>query len=149
MAEQSVYATPNAELDTPSTVGEYPGIARLQYFAYLVVINIVYFAGIGAGAVMDSVAIPLTVVSGSLIASIWLLVKRLQNTGWSGWLAVLVIVPFVNIYVGIRALAFPAGYADHGELDGPAKVIIGLFVGLFLLGIVAAIMLPMMLGVAG
>lgn len=50
------------------------------------------------------------------------------------------MVPLLNIFVGIRCIAYPEGYEDHKTLDTPAKVIIGIFVGLLVLVILVAVL---------
>ena len=142
-----IYSTPDADLGTgtgPQT--EYPGLRRLPYFLYSVGVNIVYALVVGGMAAMEvtSIAPTMVVLVAVLAVSIYLLVKRLQNLGSSPWWAAAIFVPLLNIWIGLKTLAFPEGYDDHKTLDGTAKVLIGLFVGVFVLGIVAAILIPMM-----
>ena len=142
MAEQSVYAAPSADLNTQSAVTDYPGMRRLPYFGYSLAIQFLYYAMLAASGecpamVMDALALMMG-------GSIYVLVQRLRNTGSNGWWAALIFVPLVNIYIGLKALAFPEGYDDHKQLDGPAKIIMALFLGSIVLGIVAAIAIPAM-----
>ena len=144
MAEQSVYAAPEADLAPAAGDREYPGIRRLPYFGWGMALNLVYMGTIGAlGPESSLVLVPMLLV---LVAMGYLVVQRLRNTGSPGWHAAGIVVPVLNIYIGLRAMAFPEGYADHRSLDTPAKVIIGLFVGSMVLGIAAAVLVPMMVG---
>lgn len=144
MAEQSVYAAPNADLNVAEHVGEYPGMRRLPYFGWSLVIQFVYYALLAmSGESMAMIMLALAAVMGG---STYLLVQRLRNTGSNGWWAALILVPLVNIYIGLKALAFPEGYDDHKQLDTPAKVIMTLFLGFIVLGVVAAIAIPAFVG---
>ena len=141
MAETNVYDAPDSELALETVAGDYEGIRRLPYFGYSLGVQVLVYLGmflVGESGFLFLMAV-------SVVAGVWLAVMRLKNTGWSGWWVLGMFVPLLNFYVGIRALAFPEGYSDHKTLDTPAKILIGLFVGLFVLGIVAAIMLPAML----
>lgn len=142
MAEQSIYAAPSADLNTARD-GVYPGMRRVPYFGWSVGIQLVYYAALTT--VDENPAMILPALAIMIGASMYLLVQRLRNTGSSAWWAALILVPLVNIYVGLKALAFPEGYDDHKKLDGAAKVVITLFLGCFVLGIVAAIVVPVMI----
>ena len=41
--------------------------------------------------------------------------------------------------VGLRCTAYPEGYEDHKTLDGPAKILIGIFVAAIVLTILAVV----------
>jgi hypothetical protein len=45
--------------------------------------------------------------------------KRLVNLGMSRWWGLAVFAPFLNLWLGYRCLACPAGFALHKKLDGP------------------------------
>lgn len=144
MAGQSVYSVPQAELEMPHEAGAFGGFNRLQYFLFSM--------GIGVASQMlaaifpDTPAIAMISILAAIGASIYIVVMRLKNIGSSPWWTLAFIVPLLNIYIGLKCLAFPEGYQVHKQLDGPAKILIGLFVGVFVLGIVAAIAIPMMAG---
>ena len=143
MAEQSVYSAPEAQLEMPAEAGVSGGFNRLQYFLYSV--------GIGVVNVMltmvfaDSPAITMLALVAAIGASVYIVVMRLRNVGSSAWWTLAFIVPLLNIYAGLMCLAFPEGYQTHKQLDSAAKIIIGLFLGVFVLGIVVAIAVPMMI----
>lgn len=140
MAEANVYEAPDAELAVEVVAGDYEGIQRLPYFGYSIGVQVLFYLGVflvGESGFLFLMAV-------SSVAAIWLAVMRLKNTGWSGWWVLGMFVPLLNIYVGIRALAFPEGYSEHKTLDTPAKILIGLFVGILVLGIGAAIIVPVL-----
>jgi len=138
MSDANPFAAPADRyeaVDVAVEMRDYGGIGRLQYFGYSVLVgiinNVLQYAAISAG-VPEAVFV-LTLLG--LGVSIVLVVQRLKNLGYSGWWAIGFIVPILNILVGLRCLAAPEGYADHKTLDGPAKVILGIFVGVIVLGI--------------
>ena len=142
MSEQpmgnSPYATPNADVDVEISVEDMPGIKRLPYFLAGIGVAIAQFAivALAAEAPMASLIVALL----ALVASIYLGFLRFKNIGHSGWLALLFIVPIANLFVGIMALAFPPGYAITKQMDTAGKIIIGLFVGVVIIGIIAGVM---------
>ena len=142
MAE--VYQTPEADLNSQEPQGDYGGIRRGAYFLWSFALTAFYYIGIFAVAAADMAVIVVPLAVAVLIGSMYLLVQRFKNQGASPWWAAGVFVPLLNLYVTVRALAYPEGYADHRTLDGAGKTIVGLFLGVALLGIAAAIMLPMM-----
>lgn len=50
-------------------------------------------------------------------------VQRVRNLGMSAWGILWVIVPILNVWIGWRMIACPAGYHHHHNLDTHAKVI--------------------------
>lgn len=63
------------------------------------------------------------------------LAKRFQNLGMTGWWVLGLMIPFLNLWLGYRLLACPAGYAKVKTLDGIGKVLAFLYWGSFLAGI--------------
>jgi uncharacterized membrane protein YhaH (DUF805 family) len=144
MAEQSVYSAPAAELEMSRDSSEYDGFNRMQYFLFSL--------GIGVANLMltmvfaDTPSVAMICMLAAIVASVYIVVMRLKNVGSSAWWILGFIVPLLNIYVGVMCLAFPPGYQSHKQLDTAAKVIIGLFLGVFVLGIAAAVAVPMLAG---
>ncbi|MFM7058499.1 MAG: DUF805 domain-containing protein [Planctomycetota bacterium] len=140
----------------PSTFGEvavepitqqvFGGIGRLAYFGYSFlnsflsqVLTVAVVAALPTDAAPVAFIIPLL----SIAAGIAIVLLRLKNLGYSGWWLLGLIVPILNLVVGIRLIAAPEGYAVHKTLDGPGKVIVGLVIGAFLL-LVAVVVLAAM-----
>jgi uncharacterized membrane protein YhaH (DUF805 family) len=142
MAEQSVYSAPEAQLEMPGEMGTFSGFNRLQYFLFSLAIGVANFA-LGALFADAPVMIAVSMIA-AIVASIYIVVMRLKNVGASPWWVLAFIVPLLNIYAGLMCVAFPEGYSQHKQLDGPAKIIIGLFLGVFVLGIAAAVAVPML-----
>jgi len=129
---------------------EYPGYGRLRYFLTNLIITVVFYAvmfalaiallsasdGMGVGAGVGILVVALIV----MVAGFYVAYHRVKNLGMSGWALLWTLVPFMNMWIGWRMFACPAGYEDHRTLDTPAKVISGIIVGLFGLMIVANIL---------
>lgn len=90
-------------------------------------------------------AIPATVIG------IFMIIKRLHDIGWSGWLTLLIFVPLVNYVMILLLWCVPGtkGPNEHGAQTPPNGVgvtILGLINPvLTVLGIVAAFAMPMYL----
>jgi uncharacterized membrane protein YhaH (DUF805 family) len=130
----------------PSTFGEtaveqisqqvFGGIGRLAYFGYSFLnsfLSQVLTMAVVAALPADAAPIAFIVPVLSIGAAIAIVLLRLKNLGYSGWWLLGLIVPILNIVVGIRLVAAPEGYAVHKTLDTPGKVIVGLLLGAFLL----------------
>ena len=77
-----------------------------------------------------------------LIIVIYFSLMRLVNLGMSRWWFLGSFVPLLNLWVGYRCFACPAGYAVHKKLDGAGiflAIIYWLMIALVLLVIAAAI----------
>lgn len=119
----------------------YPGIRRLPYFLILLGL----YAAVVAIMVTMSTSQPLIVNVALLVFMVGLFficAQRYRNQGASGWWAAGMIVPILNLYVSIRAFAYPEGYTAHKKFDGPAKIIIAVYLLVFIVGVGAAIALP-------
>ncbi len=58
-----------------------------------------------------------------LLVLVWFAWKRLANLGMSRLWCLALFAPFLNLWVGYRCLACPAGYAYHKKLDPPGYAI--------------------------
>ena len=63
------------------------------------------------------------------------LMKRLMNLGMSLWWSLAVFAPFLNLWLGYRCFACPAGYAYHKRMDPPGVLMAILYWGLILAAI--------------
>jgi uncharacterized membrane protein YhaH (DUF805 family) len=142
MAEQSIYATPSANVATRAELREYPGLRRLPYLGWGLALQVLYFAM--ALAMAESPMLGSFFLVMMVGGSGYLVVQRLRNIGSSPWWAVGMIVPLLNIYVGLKATAFPEGFDDHKQFDAPAKIVIGLFLGVLVIGIGGAVLIPVL-----
>jgi uncharacterized membrane protein YhaH (DUF805 family) len=87
-----------------------------------------------------------------IVTSFFIMIKRLHDVNRSGWLLLLLLVPLINIILGLYMLFAPGtdGPNNFGPPPPPNSraVVIAVFVmiGLFVLGIAAAIMIPALVG---
>ncbi len=124
-----------AKQRTLSSAQQYGGFNRSRYFFWMLglgvfgalAVAIPFLVKLDSGLVAG---ISMALFIASTLGSFYPLVKRYQNQVASGWWALGSLVPILNIYVGIRALAYPPGYNQHKTFDGPAKIILALFAGL-------------------
>lgn len=109
----------------------YPGLRRLPYVLYGIGLTVALVV-IG---ILDSSAypFPLFVLVAYLLGCLYLLYQRFRNQGVSGWWSLGIFIPLVNVYISLRAAAYPEGYAAHKRFDMAAKVIIGLTLALIAL----------------
>lgn len=85
--------------------------------------------------IMKFAAIGLPLVP--LVVVIYFTVRRLVNVGMSGWWILGNLVPLLNLWVGYRCFACPAGYAYHKKLDGVGVFLAIIYWLLILVGILA------------
>ena len=79
-----------------------------------------------------------------LLVGIYFGLMRLVNLGMSRWWYLANFVPILNLWVGYRCFACPAGYAYHKKLDGVGVVLAILYwllVVVVILAIIAAVAL--------
>jgi uncharacterized membrane protein YhaH (DUF805 family) len=146
------YAPP-AEIGVDSDAlqhAAWPGARRRSYILMAMVVPIIWQFGFALAVPMagvDGGAMALVFLAASLVVmvlAIWFGVQRLANVGMSRWWYLGNIVPILNLWIGYRMLACPAGYAYHKKLDGPGialAILYWLFVALIVLVVVAAVVL--------
>ena len=127
-------------------------MGRLHYIGYSIGFSfllggVAFVVGRGAGAAGSSTLG--LVLTGALYIGYFVLlfqftVQRCHDMNWSGWLSVIAIIPLVNLLFWFVPGTAGANRWGVPPQRGPRWAIwlAGLFVGLMLLGIVAAIALP-------
>jgi uncharacterized membrane protein YhaH (DUF805 family) len=132
---------------------EYPGYGRLRYFLSIMVVTVVFYAILfavvfamfrssGSGGTVVGVVLLIALLM--LVVTIYIGLQRLKNLGMSGWAILWTLVPIMNLWIGWRMVACPAGYEHHRTMDTPAKVITGLWVGMIVLSVAANILAVLM-----
>lgn len=126
--------------------GDWPGARRRSYLIGTLIFPMIWGFGIAASAgflatqfgpeIMTFAMPGLSLVP--LLVIIVISLKRLVNLGMSRWWFLGNIVPILNLWIGYRCFACPAGYAFHKKLDG-AGIFLAILYWLFLLLVVAAI----------
>ena len=120
----------------PKKIGEYGGLGRLGYWIGSVLClggSILFSAAGGGGALIGSVLV--------LVVLTVIMFQRLKNIGWNGWLALLGLIPVVNLAVSIPSAICPEGFAATRKLDRAGKILAGMLVVSIVL-LVFAIALP-------
>ena len=97
-------------------------IARLNYFLSSIAMGLVAWVlvllfSLAFGRIVGLVALVLVYVA-ILFLNFSLIIRRCHDLGWSGWWSLLVLVPFVNIVVGL-VLLFKRGEEVQNRY-GPA-----------------------------
>lgn len=138
----SFAATGNFEAK-PIPKAYFPGTGRLGYLMGIVVVPAVLIAGWQFAVPYLQPHVPenlhhyLAMVVFPLVALLALatLVKRFRNVGMSGWWLFGLAVPVLNLWLGYRLLACPAGYSTRRKLDLPGKLVAVLYWGVLIAGI--------------
>jgi hypothetical protein len=60
---------------------------------------------------------------------------RVWNLGMNRWWYLAMFVPILNLWMGYRCFACPAGYAYHKKMDGPGILLAIIYVLMILLGV--------------
>lgn len=157
------YQTPEGQLTTDDqAVGEInffspsSRINRLRYWAHSMLFTfamLCVFAVIGLVAALASttLAIVLGVIAyiAIFVFGFILLIQRLHDLNKTGWMSLLILVPFANIYLVVLLVFFKGteGRNNYGLQTPPNKtwhwiLALSLPVLMFVLGILAAIALP-------
>lgn len=137
---------------------EWPGARRRSFLLMTMVFPIIWQIGFGFATplLIGSLGQEITVFAsiGAMlvlfIVIIYFGVQRLANVGMSRWWYLGNLVPILNLWVGYRAFACPAGYAHHKKLDGAGVALAIVYWLLFALGVLIVIaMFALMFGAAG
>lgn len=112
----------------------YGGIRRLWYFFGMIAVSV--FSEVCNVAAEGEPAVVLQGMAVAYVLVFVLVVNRLRNIGMSAWYSLLILIPIVNIYIGIKCLVCPKGYEETKTLDTAGRVIGGIVIGLVVLGVV-------------
>ena len=142
MSEYNPFAAPSVYGDVASENmprREYGGIGRAAYFGLGFLVNVLIQLVQTAAVAANSSALIIGTLPFAIVGACALAWQRCKNIGMNPWWGLGIMIPILNIFVGLRCLAYPEGYEDHKTLDGAAKVIIGLFLALFLFAVIAIV----------
>ena len=122
------YQTPQAEpvAGQPATEATWPGARRRSFIFMTIIFPALFTAGFSSGppflaphlSPQTNQYVTIGCLFVPLILAICFSLMRLVNLGMSRWWFLANFVPFLNIWVGYRCFACPAGYAWHKKLDG-------------------------------
>lgn len=159
------YAAPSADLSqqmndgqtyAPSMFAMRGRIGRLRYLAYSIVLTILMLAvgGVLMGVLSTMIAsvdvLAVLIYIPSIVVSLMMAVRRLNDMNQTGWLSVLILVPLINFFFGLWLLFAPgsAGSNRYGPAPSPnttgVKILAwgGLIFGGALVVIIAAVAVP-------
>ncbi|MCP4874822.1 MAG: DUF805 domain-containing protein [Gammaproteobacteria bacterium] len=166
------YSTPDASLDAGHDEGSYQPkifstkgrIGRMRYLAYNAGANLILMAAVipmagglaGLETMTDmsstfGIVYVIANIVGLIIAIIWGK-RRLNDLNRSGWWILLLLVPLVNFFIIIYLIAFggseePNNYGPPPVANSMGVIILGSLIPvIFILGILAAILVPMIAG---
>ncbi len=142
LPEESMLAKPESLAAATATTSEisYGGLGRFPY------LGIMFALGLGEILVIlgmvkarETDAVPAVLIICGVVALI-LVFQRLKNIGMNPWQSLLMLVPIVSLFIGIRAAVYQEGFVEEGEIDKTGKIILavvlvsllccGLFVGI-------------------
>jgi len=168
MTDENPYIAPNADITTEDDSANYEPqifsvngrIGRLRYLAYGIgssLIGMVLLFFIIGGSMLSMATSPENILGGlglfggliylaMIILSFIFMIRRLNDLDKTGWLSLLMIIPFVNLLLALY-LIFGRGNSGANKY-GPApcensmgvKVLALMFPVLFVVGIVVGIM---------
>jgi uncharacterized membrane protein YhaH (DUF805 family) len=122
-----------------------PGARRRSYLFFLVVFPMLWFAVVRVASSILGERVGqetfVLIASGLLVlpglVGLVFCFMRLVNLGMSGWWFLGILVPFLNLWVGYRCFACPAGFAIHKKMDGVGNFLAILYWLLMAVGLVA------------
>ena len=164
---QTAFANQEEETYQPSVLSFSGRIGRLRYLAYSIPWNLLIWVGIAVIGIVAAIIIPMLgenaetagVIVGILLALILvvvvyipvfaLAVRRLNDMNQSGWLSLLILLPFINFIFMLVLIFAPGTKGTNKYGPQPVKnsglVIFGALIfplGFGVLGILAAVALP-------
>lgn len=121
------YQSPAAEAvaEKMAHQGDWPGARRRSYLIVTWIVPILWSLGISAAAGFLAAQLGPEIMKFALpalgllplVLVVFISLARLVNLGMSRWWFLGNFVPFLNLWVGYRCFACPAGYAYHQKLD--------------------------------
>lgn len=154
--QQNPYATPNAPVQDIQSDDGFGALrlftadgrlGRIRYLMYTMGVGIVGMLIAALLALIPGIGVFLAVVTyiGVLVVSVFLTIQRCHDFNTTGWLSLLLIVPIASLI--FYFIPGTKGSNQYGLQPPPnstaIKVGAFLLLGLFVLGIIAAIGIPM------
>lgn len=131
------YTPPQANLARIRPASHYGGIGRGTYFAGSFILGIIQV--VASETLGEESPATMAVLAATVIVSIGLVYQRLKNIGLSSWWCLAMIVPILNILVGLRCTVCQEGWADSRTLDSTGRTLCWVL-GIFFVLIVAAML---------
>jgi len=149
------YLAPQAESvsATMQRQGEWPGARRRAYLTATILLPVLWnvalaFGPAAIGTALEPALLQKINLSGALglvIIGIVVGLQRLANLGMSRWWYLGHFVPILNLWIGYRCFACPAGYAYHKQMDGIGIALAIFYWLLVVVALIAAIAVVVLL----
>lgn len=122
-------ASPEEPYEAAGVVRRMPGARRRVYLFFLIVFPALFAAVLAAAVTAAGISTSqkigqetlAMIISGLLVLPVLVALvfsfMRLVNLGMSGWWFLGNFVPLLNLWIGYRCFACPAGYAIHKKMD--------------------------------
>ena len=168
MNEKNPYETPQSDV-ADGVADEYGDIkifsfsgriGRIRYLGYSIGFGVLIqfinglltagiIAAIGPGGLTDTVGIAFTITGPVAVVFISMMftAKRLHDVNWSGWFSLLMLIPIVNLILGLGLVFTPGNDSENrfGLKPPPNNMmtyIFSLILPLIFIAIMAAIAIP-------
>ncbi|NWD49763.1 DUF805 domain-containing protein [Pseudomonas gingeri] len=150
----SPYAPPTAQVgDSLPTFGPLKAftikgrIGRLRYLAwsmvatFIAIIAVAVIAIVLSGSNFAGISLALIALAVFIVVTVQIAIQRLHDIGWSGWLWLLTLVPFVGSVFPFVLMFYPgnAGANQYGAPPPPNSTAVKVLSVLAVIGIVAII----------
>jgi len=144
--DDTPYSTPTGGYEETGNTGEWPGARRRGYLFGIFIFPILWhivmtIVTVQAQEFLGKPLPPLALLLlpfVPVIVSLYYTFQRFPNLGMSRFWFLGNFVPILNIWLGYRCFACPAGYAQHKKMDG-IGIFLAIIYWLFLLIVIAAI----------
>jgi len=151
---QSIQAPPAPRSPSSATELEWPGVQRLGYFIFAVLLPMLVSGGLpfllplAGDAISPQLGGIITLGLSLLLVVVAIIITlmRLSNLSMSRWWYLASFVPILNLWLGYRCFACPAGYDAHGKMDRTGIVLAILYWLSLILIVVSVVLGVMVLG---
>lgn len=143
--EETPYSTPAEGYEETADKGEWPGARRRAYLFGVLIFPILWqvvlaIVTVQAQEFLGKPLPPLAIMwlpFVPVVVSLYYSIQRFPNLGMSRFWFLGNLIPILNIWLGYRCFACPAGYAVHKKMDG-IGIFLAIIYWLFVLVVVAA-----------
>ncbi len=140
-AEPYRQPSPHGSLAEMGKDAAWPGARRRSFLLIILAFPFLWKFALSAispflikqfGANLMEIILPLAALV-PLVVLVYFGLMRVWNLGMSRWWYLAMFVPILNLWVGYRCFACPAGYAYHKKMDGPGIILAILYALMILL----------------
>lgn len=152
--DEDPYAPPGEDVMEQLRKAKWPGVGRMGFLFMVVVFPAIWNIGLSVLAPeIDKNLIGMLLLVGLLVPvviSIMVTLQRFLNLGMSRWWFFGQLVPLLNLWLGYRLMACPAGYRYHKRMDGAGIALAMLYwLGILVSVFFFVVFVAMVVGAAG